>query len=41
MLLILGVPYSMERDKFIAQGKEFGLSGLELKEFVDECGARC
>ena len=31
------VPYSMERDKFIAQGKEFGFSGSELKEYVDEC----
>ncbi|XP_071503098.1 uncharacterized protein [Diadema antillarum] len=27
----------MERDKFIAQGKEFGFSGSELKEYVDEC----
>ena len=27
----------MERDKFIAQGKEFGLSGQELKDYVDAC----
>ena len=27
----------MDRDKFIAQGKEFGLSGQDLKEYVDEC----
>ncbi|XP_071504670.1 uncharacterized protein [Diadema antillarum] len=27
----------MDRDRFIEQGKEFGLSGMELKEYVDTC----
>ena len=27
----------MDRDKFVAQGKEFGLSGKDLKDYVDEC----
>lgn len=27
----------MDRDKFLAQGQEFGLSGLELRQYVDDC----
>ena len=27
----------MERDRYIVQGKEFGLSGPELKAYVDDC----
>ncbi|XP_071485282.1 uncharacterized protein [Diadema antillarum] len=27
----------MDRDRFIEQGKEFGLRGMELKEYVDTC----
>ena len=27
----------MDRDEFLAQGQEFGLSGLELRQYVDDC----